>query len=184
MKIKFYPFIQTMIEQEEVMEINNGELIFRRIYGANEEFQKFNLNNEIVKMFNLLELENKDLIEFEDFICVDDEYRFNYSTSTLSYQTLSSLLTKTLDFKYNPRAFNDTKTLFFLGDLYKMYEHHYYQEAKDLIKNNKLSLENNKVIINNEEITILLDKYKVIEFNTTNKLYQVVISLLKYEELI
>ncbi len=182
MIIKFFPFIQTMIEQSEVVEIINNKLIFTRIYGADKVSQTFDLSQDLLDIFNKLIIEDTELTN-GDVVIVDDLYKFNLDNASLSYKTFCKLLTKELAFKYNPRALNHENVLFYLGDFNKMYEFHYYQEALDLINKNNLILQENKVVINKEEITITLDKYKVVEFNTDNKLYQVVISTLKYNEM-
>lgn len=182
MKIYFYPFIQTMIEQYEVLELIEDELIFSRMYGPELVTQKFKLSNELLEMFKKLEVCNSELKE-GDFVCINDSIRFNLNDASLSYKTLSKLLTISLDFKYMPRAINFEEVLFYLGDYKKMYEYHYYQEALDLIKKYNLNLVNNSVTINGETITIELNKYKVVSFNTNNKLYQVVLSTLAFNVL-
>lgn len=182
MKIKFFPFIQTMIVQSEEINIENNLLTFTRIYGPSMVEENFELNNDMINKVNNLFVEEKELLEMKDVISVDDKM-FNYENSSLMYKELSSLLNNELPFKYNPRAFFNENVLFYLGDFDKYFVHHYYQDAEDFINKNNLILNCNEVLINNEVISIKMHNYQVLEFNTDNVLYQAVISTLKYKEI-
>lgn len=182
MKIKFFPFIQTMIVQSEEINIENNLLTFTRIYGPSMVEEKFELNNDMIKKVDDLFVEEKELLEMKDVICVDDKM-FNYENSSLMYKELSSLLNNELPFKYNPRAFFNENVLFYLGDFDRHFVHHFYQDAEDFINEKKLVLTGNDVIIDNEVITIKMHNYQVLGFNTDNELYQAVISTLKFKEL-
>lgn len=182
MIIKFFPFMQAMIEQSEVIEITNDTLHFKRVFGPNIVEQTFKLNDKMINLVNNLFVENKELIEFSDVIFLGDVH-FNYENSSLMYKELSLLLSNELEFKYNPRAFKNENVLFYLGDYDKHFVHHYYQDALDFIDKHNLVIKDNKVVINNEVIEIKMNNYQVLEFNTDNELYQAVISRLKFIEL-
>ncbi len=182
MIIKFFPFVQAMIEQEEEITIESNKLHFRRKFGPTIVEQTLLLDDDMVNKVENLFVEEKELIEMMDVIMVDGIV-FNYANSSLMYKELSNLLTNKLEFKYNPRAFYREDVLFYLGDFEKFFAHHYYQDAKDFIKENNLVLiNNNEVLINNETVKIELEKYQVKEFNTDNVLYQAVISTLVYNQ--
>ncbi len=177
MIIKFFPFIQAMIEQEEVITIENNKLNFRRVFGADRVEQTFILDNEVMNKVKKVVVQETELIEMQDVILVND-IPFNFINSTDSYKDLCNSLSK-LKFKYNPRALN-VNCLFYLGDFKKHFIHHFYEDAINFINENNLELIDNTVIINNDKIEINLEDYKVISFNTDNTLYQVVISTLVF----
>lgn len=181
MIIKFFPFIQAMIEQYEIITIEGNKLYFERKFGPSIVNQTLLLTDDMVNKINNLFIEEKELIELNDVIMVDN-ITFNYVNSSLTYKELSTVITSNLEFIYNPRAFYNENVLFYLGDFDKYFIHHYYQDAIDYIKEHNLVLKNNEVIINNEVIKINLDKYQVKGFNTDNVLYQVIISTLVYNQ--
>lgn len=177
MKIKYMPFINMMIEQEEVITIENKKLHFKRQFGAHNVNQTFVLDDTMINDIKNVVINETSLIEFEDIILVDD-VAFNFTNSSESYKQMCQSLSS-LKFKYNPRALN-IDCLFYLGDFPTFFVHHLYEDAINFINENNLTLIDNKVVINSEEIEIHLKDYKVISFNTENKLYQAIISTLVY----
>ncbi|MFI3251927.1 MAG: hypothetical protein R3Y60_02175 [bacterium] len=181
MIIKFFPFIQAMIEQSEEIKIENNKLYFKRVFGPSIVEETFDLTDDMMKKVDNLFVEKKELIDMKDVISVNDIV-FNYENSSLMYKELSLLLSNELKFKYNPRAFYNENVLFYLGDYNKHFVHHYYQDAIDLINELNLELKDNCVVIDNEVFSIEMNNYQILKFNTENKLYQCVLATLKYKE--
>lgn len=177
MIIKYFPFIQAMIEQEEIITIDKNNLNFKRVFGPNVVNQNFELTDYMIDLVNKVKVEEKELVELLDVIVVDDIY-FNIINQTESYKKMCESLS-TLNFMYKPRALN-IDCLFYLGDFKQHFIHHFYEDALSFIKENNITLNNNECIIDNEIIKIELDNYKVLSFNTDNTLHQVIISTLVY----
>lgn len=181
MKIKFYPFVQTMIEQSEEIEILNNLLIYKRIYGPEIINDEYILDDELVNLFNKIVVKENELIDFQDVIEINN-IKFNFVNSSKEFQELCLLVTNKINFKYNPRAFKNEEVLFYLGDFKNQYRFGLYEEAENIINKQRIILKENKIFVDKEQIEIYIDKYKIKGFNTTNELYQVIITSLLYKK--